>query len=154
MSLEQALAANTAATTACTAAIKELLAAWNATRAQSSTRSVVTPAEMAPAVEQTLKLAQPTEAPTEAVTEAPTAVPTTPPTEAVTEAPTEAVTEAPVVLAAVTKAYLEAAVRKYAPTHRSLVVSTFADFGVKRANELSEDQYGPYIAALLKKVGA
>ena len=57
-------------------------------------------------------------------------------------------------LAAATKADLEAAVRKYAPTHRSHVVSTFADFGVNRANELSEDQYGPYIAALLKKVGA
>ena len=44
--------------------------------------------------------------------------------------------------------------RKYAPTHRDAVVGTFADFGVSRASELTEEQYAPYIAALLKKVGA
>lgn len=168
MSLETALAENTAALTAQTKAINSLLECWNTLRTQAiklsregHTADAITAAGVpltdvpeveAPAAEtpkapgKTAKAkADPKPAPTP---DAPEAAQTADATDSTaSDSPFEEVTE--VSLEAVSDA-----ITKYVPTHRAEVVAALAKFGAKRGSEIKPEERGLFLAEIAAKVGA
>lgn len=127
MSLEQALAANTAA-------IQSLIEVWSKLTAQATTiQNTATPGD--PIVAAGKPTAAVVAAPTPAVAETQAAKP-----ETATESPSEAPT----------LAQLSAAVTAAATRNRDGLVAALAAKGVKRAGEIPQDQW----AAFITEVGA
>ena len=171
MSLETALAENTAALTAQTKTINSLLECWNTLRTQSiklsregHTAATITaagvpltdvPEVAAPAAETTKApgktakaKADPKPAPTPDAPDAPEAAQTADATDSTaSDSPFEEATE--VSLEAVSDA-----ITKYVPTHRAEVVAALAKFGAKRGSEIKPEERGLFLAEIAAKVGA
>lgn len=143
MSLEQALAANTAALTAQTAVMSDLVAAWKTLTAQSVALKAAEAFTIGGAAK-VEKVADPKPAHT------PTAPVTVTPTPEVT-APVEAAAASPSEPPAkVEMKDLSAAVTAAATRNRDGLVALLAKHNVKRASELPQDQW----AALVAELGA
>lgn len=163
MSLELALAANTAAIQEQTAALRALGEAWNALREQAtqlrsaghSAATVVSagvPQADAPKVEQPAPAKAPKAekapkpAPTPAVEEP--AQPEAAADEPAVESPSEEAAPAP------TLQDIQDLIRSNMGHHREAIVKTLAKYGAKRASELKAEDYAAFVATLTEKVAA
>lgn len=133
MSLEQALAVNTAALNR----LAEILAT---AVDQATSASAFVP------VEAYTTQGSPAPADVSAALAAPTPTPTPTPTPAPAPIAAPAASEASSVTFADVSAAVVAAVR----THRADVLALLSDFGVTKASQLPEDKWLPFLAALTK----
>ena len=144
MSIEQTIAANTAALTAQTAAIENLAAMWklltaNAVAAKTSETVTTIKAGGVPIIE---KATDPKPAPTPA---APVTVTLTPEASAPAEPAAASPSEAPAV---VEMKDLSAAVTAAATRNRDGLVALLGKHNVKRASELPQDKWAGLVAEL------
>lgn len=164
MTLEAALAANTAALNAQTEAIRSLLACWDNLRTQAIKLSNEghTPASLTVAgvpMAEAPAAAQDTAAPATKVAKA-KADPKPAPTPAADEpAQTEVATDATASdspsdeVPEVSIDEVSAAITKYVTAHRPIVVGTLAEFGAKRGSEIPPEKRGEFLRVLAEKVG-